>query len=263
MAPPRPLPVRLARALSCALLASCCALPARAAHVLVDVGHAPERPGATGANGRPEYLYNRELGAALARALAALGERTTRAEGGGTGIPLAQRAAVAPDADLFVSIHHDSIQARYIAAGRQREFAGYSIFVSRRNPRYADSLRCARAIGEALRAAGERPSGYHAEPVEGENRPFVDARLGIHRYDGLAVLRTAPMPAVLVEAGVIVNPDEAARLALPRTIERLARAIAQGAHACLARDGPAAAAAAGVMPAVARACRVAQKMHAP
>lgn len=235
LAPVLPAPALLASVLlTLGLLALGGAAPARAAHVLVDAGHGPEHPGATGASGRPEYLYNQDLAAALARALAALGERTTRVEGIGADIPPDQRAAGAPDADFLVSIHHDSILARYLEAGRQTEFAGYSIFVSRRNPHPARSLRCARRIGERLRAAGERSSHYHAEPVEGENHPFVDRRLGIHRYDGLAVLRTAPMPAVLVEAGVIVNPAEEARLGEPETVARLARAIARGVHACLA-----------------------------
>ncbi|MBV2181675.1 MAG: N-acetylmuramoyl-L-alanine amidase [Castellaniella sp.] len=223
----------LMRFLLPALLALCCAGPARAGHVLVDAGHGPEQPGATGASGRAEYLYNRDLAAALARALAALGVRTTRIEGIGADIPSAQRAAGAPEADLLVSIHHDSAQARFLAAGRQSEFAGYSIFVSALNARPGRSLACARGIGERLRSAGERPSGYHAEPVEGENHPFIDRRLGVHRYDDLAVLRNAPMPAVLVEAGVIINPEEELRLGRPETIARLARAIAQGAHACL------------------------------
>jgi len=55
----------------------------------------------------------------------------------------------------------------------------------------------------------------------------------VHRYDGLVVLHSARMPAVLVEAGVIVNPAEEARLAQPKTIRGLATAIARGAHACL------------------------------
>ncbi|CAM5179561.1 hypothetical protein CDEN61S_02826 [Castellaniella denitrificans] len=233
LAPARSLRGRLARVVSVLLPALCCAGPVHAAHILVDAGHGPEHPGATGASGRVEYLYNRDLAAALARALAAQGDRTTRVEGVGADIPPARRAAGAPDADLLVSIHHDSAQARYLQAGRQAEFAGYSIFVSALNPRPARSLACARAIGERMRAAGERPSGYHAEPVEGENHPFVDRRLGVHRYDGLAVLRTAPMPAVLIEAGVIVNPLEEARLAKPETIARLAGAIARGVDACL------------------------------
>ena len=233
MTPSCPLRGLPARASSALLLALCGIWPAHAAHILVDAGHGPQRPGATGASGRAEYLYNRDLAAAVAHALAALGDRTTRVEGVGADIPPGRRAAGAPDADLLVSIHHDSVQARYLRAGRQAEFAGYSIFVSSLNPRPAQSLRCARRIGERLQAAGERPSGYHAEPIEGENRPFVDRRLGVHRYDGLAVLRTAPMAAVLIEAGVIVNPREEIRLGKPETVARLARAIARGVHECL------------------------------
>jgi N-acetylmuramoyl-L-alanine amidase len=41
------------------------------------------------------------------------------------------------------------------------------------------------------------------------------------------------MPAVLVEAGVIVNPAEEARLRDPRLRARMARAIASGVLACL------------------------------
>uniref|UniRef100_UPI0033427357 N-acetylmuramoyl-L-alanine amidase family protein n=1 Tax=Castellaniella defragrans TaxID=75697 RepID=UPI0033427357 len=217
----------------CALLALCCVLPAQAAHILVDTGHTPGQPGATGASGRVEYSYNRDLTGALARALAALGDRVTRLIPGDDGIALAARPAVAPDADLFVSIHHDSIQPQYIDAGRRGEFAGYSIFASKRNPHYAQSLRCAQAIGGALRDAGEKPSAYHAEPIPGENRPFLDRARGVHRYDDLVVLRTANMPAVLIEAGVIANPAEEARLAQAGTIGRLAQAIAQGVQACL------------------------------
>jgi N-acetylmuramoyl-L-alanine amidase len=42
---------------------------------------------------------------------------------------------------------------------------------------------------------------HHAEPVAGESRELIDRALGIYRYDELAVLRTATMPAVLFEAG--------------------------------------------------------------
>ena len=182
----------------------------------------------------PQY-FDLDLSGAVATDLLALGDRVTRVSADGAEIALGRRALTAPDADFFISIHHDSMQQKYIDAGRQREFAGFAIFVSQLNPRYEDSLRCAKAIGEALVAAGEKPSLYHAEPIAGENRPLLDRRLGVHRYDGLAVLKTAAMPAVLVEAGVIVNPDEEARLARPETIQRLARAIADGTHACQRR----------------------------
>jgi N-acetylmuramoyl-L-alanine amidase len=206
--------------------------PVRAAHVVVDVGHTPKSPGATGASGRVEYLYNLDLGVTLAHTLVALNHRVTQVSADGKEIKLTQRTTQAPDADFFVSIHHDSIQQAWIDAGRQREFSGFSLFVSHRNPHYAQSLRCAQAIGEELLKIGEKPSLYHATPIPGENRPFIDKRLGIHRFDDLVVLRTAPMPAVLVEAGVIIHPEEEKRLGEAATIAKLALAIARGVHDC-------------------------------
>lgn len=205
----------------------------KAPYIVIDTGHTPARPGATGASGRVEYRYNLDLSSAVAQRLRTEGDRVARTSADGREIALSARSTQAPDADLFVSIHHDSIQSQFIQAGRQREFHGFAIFVSERNPAYAKSLRCARAIAEQLLAAGEKPSLYHAQPIRGENRPLVDARLGIHRFDDLVVLRTAPIPAVLVEAGVIVNPDEEVRLARPETIAQISQAITGGIQTCL------------------------------
>jgi len=208
------------------------ALPAQAARVAVDTGHMPQKPGATGVSGRVEYLYNLDLSDAITRALTALNDRVTQISVDGEEISLTRRTAQAAGANFFLSIHHDSMQQAWLDAGRRGEFSGFSLFVSRRNPHYAHSVRCARAIGEKLLAAGEKPSLYHATPIRGENRPFVDKRLGVHRFDNLVVLKTARMPAVLVEAGVIVNPDEEKRLGEPETISRLGAAIAQAVHEC-------------------------------
>jgi N-acetylmuramoyl-L-alanine amidase len=208
------------------------ATSANAAHIIVDTGHTPLHPGATGASGRVEYLYNLDLSGAVANDLTALGDQVTRISADGKEIALTDRSTHTPGAGFFISIHHDSMQQAWIDAGRRREFSGYSIFVSQKNPHYAQSLRCAQAIGEQMLAAGDHPSLYHATPIPGENRPIIDKRLGIHRFDDLLVLKTSPVPAVLVEAGVIANPDEEATLAKPETITRVAHAIASGVHAC-------------------------------
>ncbi|CAG9229822.1 N-acetylmuramoyl-L-alanine amidase [Burkholderia vietnamiensis] len=208
--------------------------PPSARYIVVDTGHTPAHPGATGASGRVEYRYNLDLSTAVADTLVAHGDRVLRTSADGREIALDQRSTQAPDANLFVSIHHDSMQQQFIDAGRQREFHGFAVFMSERNPHYAESLRCAKSIAEHLLAAGERPSLYHAQPIKGENRPLIDPQLGIHRFDDLVVLRTAPIPAVLVEAGVIVNPDEEKRLAQRDTIQRLGAAIAGGIDACTA-----------------------------
>ena len=141
------------------------------------------------------------------------------------------RTRQAAGAQLFVSLHHDSVKQRYLAEARK--FSGFSLFVSRLNPAPDKSLACASAIGSRLRGAGLAPSRYHADAVFGESRPFADEVNGVHFYDNLAVARTATMPSVLVEAGVIVNPDEERRLDDAAARRRIAQAIARGVRECL------------------------------
>jgi N-acetylmuramoyl-L-alanine amidase len=141
------------------------------------------------------------------------------------------RTRDAKGAQLFVSIHHDSVRQYLLpkAAG----FSGFSLFVSRRNPQADKSLACASAIGAEMRAAGFTPSRYHADPILGENRPFADEENGVHFYDNLAVAHTARMPSVLFEAGVIVNPAEEARMRDPEVHAQIAQAIVRGVLNCL------------------------------
>jgi len=47
----------------------------------------------------------------------------------------------------------------------------------------------------------------------------------MYRFDDLIVLRTANMPAVLLECGVIVNPDEEKELKQPERQSKTVRAI--------------------------------------
>jgi N-acetylmuramoyl-L-alanine amidase len=148
---------------------------------------------------------------------------------------LHHRTRDAQGADLFVSIHHDSVKERLLPQADR--FAGFSLFVSNLNPRAEKSLACASAIGAKLRAAGFTPSRYHADPVLGAPRPFADEANGVHWYDNLAVGRSAAMPSVLVEAGVIVNREEERRMRDPEVRGRIAAAVAGGARECLAK-GP-------------------------
>jgi len=57
----------------------------------------------------------------------------------------------------------------------------------------------------------------------------------VHYYDNLIVLKTARTPAVLLEAGVIVNRDEELKVQSEETRTRIAAAVAQGVERCLAR----------------------------
>jgi N-acetylmuramoyl-L-alanine amidase len=207
--------------------------------LLVDAGHGPKRSGAESARGVPEHAFNTRLAARVVAALQAAGFcRAALLDPDGLDLPPAARAARANarGARLLVSIHHDSAQPQYLSAwiveGKTRRycdrFAGYSLFYSGKSAQAEESLRLARLIGRELRQAGLSFTRHHAEAIPGENRPLVDEAVGVSRYDGLAVLYGARMPAVLVEAGVIVNREEEAALSRPERIETTARAIAQG-----------------------------------
>jgi len=220
---------------------------AHCATVAVDVGHFNAEPGTISARGHPEFEFNRALALEVASALRSRGVAPRLIGADGSMVHLSRRTAAAEGADLLLSVHHDSTQPQFFLSwndgGVDRSYsdryAGFALFVSRRNVDLAASLKCASAIGAALRAAGFAPSLYHADPIPGESKPFADRENGVHYYDNLVVLHTARSPAVLLEAGVIVNRAEETKLALPQTRRRIAGAVADGVARCLGDRQPA------------------------
>ena len=220
------------------------AAAATATTIAIDVGHYKEVPGAISARGRPEFAFNLDLARELEKELQARGHATQLIGADGGMQDLWRRPRMARGAAFFISVHHDSTQARYQSTwtynGTEQRysdrFAGFSSFVSRENPGWRQGLRCASAIGNALVGAGFRPSLYHAHPVLGENRPFADKTNGVHYYDHLAALRHAAMPALLFEAGVIVNREEELKMSDETVRRRIAAGVADGITACLGKD---------------------------
>lgn len=184
--------------------------------MVLDPGHTPQQAGALGAKGIHEVIYNDALSAKLAKALQSTGVQVVLTRAPTEEISLDARAELvnARHADLFLSVHHDSAQLKYLtktevngapAYQTIQPIAGYSIFVSQRNPQFAQSQQFAQLLGQALRALGRPPTLHHAEPIAGENRELLDAHLGIYQFDELLVLRKTTVPAVLLEVGVIVD----------------------------------------------------------
>jgi N-acetylmuramoyl-L-alanine amidase len=226
-----------------AVLAVASAPAAESARIAIDVGHYHQKPGAISARGVAEFHYNLRLAQEIDFALRREGHTTLLIGDDGRAEDLGSRAPRANGMDLFISIHHDSVQTRFIEPwlfeGEQRgfsdRFAGYSLFVSHLNPDLAASLKCASAIGAALNREGFTPSRYHADPTVGENRPFADEPNGVHYFDNLAVLKTARVPALLFEAGVIVNRDEELRMRDPAVRARIVAAVVSGVGKCLTK----------------------------
>ena len=77
-----------------------------------------------------------------------------------------------------------------------------------------------------MRASGVPFSPHHAENVPGEGRPIVDRADGVYLHRELRVLKLASMPAVLLEAGVIVNRQEELEIASANRRLNTARAVA-------------------------------------
>lgn len=208
----------------------------------IDAGHSWAHPGSTSASGEPEFMFNTALAQIVSDFLTAHGNSVLRIGHDGKMDNLKKRTAIANQAGakFFLSLHHDSVQPRYLknweSDGATRQYsdyaAGFSLFVSRKNPYSEVSLRCARAIGTLLREKGLRPTPHHAENIQGENRDWADKENGVYFYDDLIVLKTAAMPAVLLEAGVIVNKEEELAVQTPERRNTMAAAIETGLRNC-------------------------------
>ena len=109
-------------------------------------------------------------------------------------------------------------------------FRGFSLFISNKNKQFDDSRRFAMLLGKALTTRGMTPTLHHAEPISGENRPLLNPTLGVYRYDNLYVLTHSTMPALLLEAGVIVHRDEELQLSHPAQQQRFAAGIAAAVY---------------------------------
>ncbi len=214
--------------------------------IAIDAGHGGQDPGASGRRGTRE----KDVTLAIARKLkdvidAEPGMRAVMTRDGDYFVPLRERIVRARklQADLFISVHADSV--------RDRDIAGSSVYV----------LSAGRASNEAARMLADRENA--ADLMGGmtlENKDEVVAsvlldlsqgasmsasieaadkvlsqldRVGVVldnevKHASLKVLTSPDMPSMLVETAFISNPREEARLNDSRYQQRLADAILSG-----------------------------------
>ena len=217
--------------------------------VVVDVGHTVDVPGAMSARGVPEYAFNLQLARDIKQALLDAGfeQAVLMITGTAPWRGLVERAARANamHANLFIAIHHDSVPDNlkqvWEYAGVKNEFnddyPGYALFISNDNADPAGSLLFGHLLGQELEHRGLHYTPHYTLALMGHRRRIlVDAEAGVYRYDQLIVLRQTRMPALLLEAGSIVNRQEELELGTPERRSLTSAAIvAAVANFCAAR----------------------------
>lgn len=210
--------------------------------VVIDPGHGGEESGARSADG----LIEKHLTLAVAQRVktlleARLGVRVVLTRDGDSAVPSDRRAALANNnkADLFISLHANgspsaALRGAQVLSLDVSDYAGLDAAVRRPD-----------APGLTMPVAGGGTRLIDAVPWTLAQLPLASASSTLAttvarrlseagvvmqtRAVDVAPLRVlvgAAMPAILIELGVLTNPEDAQALTDPAHVERLADAIA-------------------------------------
>jgi len=216
--------------------------------IAVDAGHGGEDPGAIGMNGTRE----KDVVLAIAKELAARvnaepGMKAVLTRGGDYFVPLRDRMrrARAQKADLFVSIHADSI--------RDRRIDGSSVYILSQRGATDEASRwlaerenasdliggvslddkddvLASVLLDLSQTAALSASQVAAERVLHQLNEAGEVRKHQVQQARFMVLKSPDIPSMLVETAYISNPQEEMRLRTQTQQARLADAIRRGVH---------------------------------
>jgi len=221
--------------------------------VVVDPGHGGRDAGMVGmrVNGRTlvEKQVTLAVAQALREALEARGVEVVLTRTTDVLVPLAERGGIANRArgDLFLSLHVNAASPEWSSPGGVRGYETYVLAEARTDAqRRVEARENAVVRFEAEDAGGGGEAlAFVMRDLEQNAHLRASAELaalmqmgmqGVHpgpargvQQAGFRVLRTAEMPAVLVEMGYGSHPGDAAFLADPAHQRRLARALADAA----------------------------------
>jgi N-acetylmuramoyl-L-alanine amidase len=214
--------------------------------IAVDAGHGGEDPGAIGPGGTRE----KDVVLAIARALAQRigtepGMRAVLTRDGDYFVPLRDRMrrARAQNADLFVSIHADSVRDRHID--------GSSVYILSQKGASDEASRWLAerenasdliggvslddkddVLASVLLDLSQSAASIASEEAAGHVLQQLTQVGQIRKHQvqqaRFMVLKSPDIPSMLVETAYISNPDEEQRLRGPAQQARLAEAIHQG-----------------------------------
>lgn len=223
--------------------------PLRKALIVIDAGHGGQDPGAIGA----ERQREKDVTLSAAKLLKKKLERTGRynvllTRDNDKFIKLSRRVAIAreQDADLFISLHADSID--------KSDVRGASIYTLSNKASDAQTARLAKRENQADLIAGVdlshedkdvanilldlamrdtmNQSKFFANTVVQEMRNHnIPVLPRTHRFAGFAVLKAPDVPSVLIEMGFMSNRSEARLLSSSDYQERIADSITQSIDA--------------------------------
>jgi len=225
--------------------------------IAIDAGHGGEDPGAIGKNGTRE----KDVVLAIARALAQRvdaepGMKAVLTRNGDYFVPLRDRMrrARAQQADLFVSIHADSI--------RDRSVDGSSVYILSQRGATDEAARwlaerenasdlvggvsledkddvLASVLLDLSQSASLSASQAAAEHVLHQLNLVGEIRKPLVQQARFVVLKSPDIPSMLVETAYISNPQEEQRLRGAAHQGKLAAAIHQGLREYFYSDPPA------------------------
>lgn len=219
--------------------------------IVLDPGHGGKDPGAIGVSG----VYEKHLTLAMAKQMRTLLEDTgryrvklTRETDVAIALYARRRFARSVNADLFISIHADSI--------KKPETRGLSIYTLSETASDKEAEKLAESENKADIIAGVDLSGetqevtdilidlarretnnhssFFAEKIVKEIKQVVQVLPNSHRFAGFAVLKSPDVPSVLVEMGYLSNKEEERLLKQPGYREKLAKATVKAIDAYFA-----------------------------
>jgi N-acetylmuramoyl-L-alanine amidase len=223
--------------------------------IAVDAGHGGQDPGAIGHGGTREKDVTLAIARSLAQRInAEPGMRAVLTRDHDEFLELRDRIhrARAARADMFVSVHADSIADRSISGasvyvlsvhGASNEAARW--LAERENAadlmggvRLDDKGTLAPVLLDATQSEIIGVSASAAERVVSALESVGEVRKAQVQHAGFVVLKSPDIPSMLVETAYISNPEEERRLRSAGQQARLAEAIASGVRSFFVQNPP-------------------------
>jgi N-acetylmuramoyl-L-alanine amidase len=211
--------------------------------VVIDPGHGGIDPGALGRKGVHEKRITLAMGQILRDVLIARGRyQVVMTRDRDIFVRLRERIAMAraAGADLFISLHADSIKNRRVRGASvytlsekasDREAADLAAKENKSDliagiDLTGESTEVANILIDLAQRETMNHSAAFASVLVGEMRKKVKFLKKSHRFAGFAVLKAPDVPSVLIEMGYLSHAGDERRLLSPAYRATLARAIA-------------------------------------